>query len=279
MRQYRRRVAENKTSSEINGHELSREIPEAIKSAESANIPEPEIENKSEAITVEQISPEKYQDEIIKADESKAGVAEQLRALQRAEALNRQRNEELIRQEAQTAHAAQLFHYWKQNGLSDENAKFLVTTPVNFIGELTAFVGNEAAQQGPRAGSPEHEAAAQKLFHQHLNHLRDQAVQANGHHPVSEPAMEPAVQETPKFFEPPPAPQPRPQPSRASVVSAPVSREAPGNYQSEFQNDPKSVRLTPEQRDAARWSGVSEIEYARQLLLMRKRQASGETQP
>lgn len=63
------------------------------------------------------------------------------------------------------------------------------------------------------------------------------------------------------------APQPR-----RSVVSAPVSREAPsasGNRSS------APVRLTAAQREAAKLAGVSETEYAKQLVNLNKAKANG----
>jgi hypothetical protein len=70
-------------------------------------------------------------------------------------------------------------------------------------------------------------------------------------------------------------PQEQPKPTRISpaMVSAPVSREIPsaGGFRS-----PSRITLTAEQREAARMSGVSEAEYARQLLRLRELQASGE---
>jgi hypothetical protein len=46
---------------------------------------------------------------------------------------------------------------------------------------------------------------------------------------------------------------------------------------SDFENDPRSVRLSPDQVEAARIAGVTPAEYARQLIRMKKMQASGET--
>lgn len=48
-------------------------------------------------------------------------------------------------------------------------------------------------------------------------------------------------------------------------VSAPVSRSAPGSRQSDSR-----IVLTPSQREAARWAGVDEFEYAKGLLKLRQ---------
>ena len=54
---------------------------------------------------------------------------------------------------------------------------------------------------------------------------------------------------------------------RQPAVSAPVSRDAPG-----VPTSATRVRLTPEQREAAEASGISDLEYARQLMAIRREQ-------
>jgi phage I-like protein len=54
---------------------------------------------------------------------------------------------------------------------------------------------------------------------------------------------------------------------RQSPPAAPVSRQ-PSNSSG---NKPHVVKLTPEQREAARISGVTEEEYARQMIKERNR--------
>jgi hypothetical protein len=71
-----------------------------------------------------------------------------------------------------------------------------------------------------------------------------------------------------------PQEQPKATRPRAVPVSAPVSREVPsagGGFRT-----PSRITLTLEQREAAKMSGVSETEYAKQLLRLRELQASGE---
>jgi phage I-like protein len=70
-------------------------------------------------------------------------------------------------------------------------------------------------------------------------------------------------------------PQEQARPTRLSPahVSAPVSREVPS---ASGLRSPGRVTLTAQQREAAKMSGVSEAEYARQLLRLRELQASGE---
>jgi hypothetical protein len=67
-----------------------------------------------------------------------------------------------------------------------------------------------------------------------------------------------------------PSPPP-PESRRTSIVSAPVSRETPATRQ---QNE--RVELTADQVEAARISGVTPAEYARQVLKLRQLEANGQ---
>lgn len=62
------------------------------------------------------------------------------------------------------------------------------------------------------------------------------------------------------------------QPARRSVVSAPVSREAPSSSGARS-NSP--IRLTAAQREAAKLAGISETEYAKQLVNLNNAKANG----
>jgi hypothetical protein len=66
---------------------------------------------------------------------------------------------------------------------------------------------------------------------------------------------------------------PRPTRLSAAHVSAPVSREIPTGAGMPCSG---RITLTLEQREAARMSGISEADYAKQLLKLRELQASGE---
>ena len=95
------------------------------------------------------------------------------------------------------------------------------------------------------------------------------APRGNGHaeqRPVERPAPAPAA--PPRYAAPP-----RQQRSTAPV-SAPPSRDVPSFSTGRPQGGP--VRLTPAQQEAARFSGISEQEYARQLVKMERMKASGE---
>jgi hypothetical protein len=66
------------------------------------------------------------------------------------------------------------------------------------------------------------------------------------------------------------APQPR---QRTNIVSAPVSREVPTASGS---RDGGKITLSNEQKEAAKIAGITETEYARQLLRLNGMKASGE---
>jgi len=112
---------------------------------------------------------------------------------------------------------------------------------------LTAIAAHEAAQQGHQRGTDAHRQATRKIFNQHLGHM-------HGVNPEPEP---PELElDVPK---PPPPP---PRPDQGAMYAAPVSREVHG---SGYRPSPSSVRLTVEQREAARLAGISEVEYAKQF--------------
>jgi hypothetical protein len=63
---------------------------------------------------------------------------------------------------------------------------------------------------------------------------------------------------------------------RGPVVSAPPTREGAGTLSgSRPTESPTSVRLTPEQREIARAAGLSDVDYARNLLRMREMKRAG----
>jgi hypothetical protein len=67
----------------------------------------------------------------------------------------------------------------------------------------------------------------------------------------------------------PPPPPPR---TDASFVSAPVSRNVPSGSGQRF---PMKVTLSPEEKDAARMSGISEADYAKQKIKLMQMKANG----
>jgi hypothetical protein len=171
------------------------------------------------------------------------------------------RSEELQRQHAQMTHTQpsreQLLHAWRQGGMIPADEEFLRANPALIDNpRLTALAANEAAQRHER-GTDDHRRATKELFDHHLARLQARA----------QPAAEP-----PEFFRAPPPPEPR---SAASIVSAPVSRGEVGGYR---EPSPSSVRLTPDELEIPRASGISPVEYARNKIRMQKEQRSGDRQ-
>lgn len=65
------------------------------------------------------------------------------------------------------------------------------------------------------------------------------------------------------------APEPR---KRSSMVSAPVSREAPSSANGDR---PGQIRLSLAQKEAAKIAGITEAEYAKQIIELKKQKANG----
>jgi hypothetical protein len=60
----------------------------------------------------------------------------------------------------------------------------------------------------------------------------------------------------------------------ASYVSAPVSRESASNGY-DYSDKGSRVKMTPQMKEAARIAGISEVEYAEQVLRLRQEKAEG----
>ncbi len=199
--------------------------------------------------------------EAVQADEAALALQRQIDALQQSEQLQRQHRATMAQQ--RPSHD-QLLHHWRTNhGMSEADERFLRENPELIDNpQLTAIAANEAAQMGHARDTEAHREATLELFHQHLAHLQAQA-----------PANS-APQPTPEFFQPPPPPPPAP-PDRAAIYSAPVSRGEVGGYR---EPSPSQVRLTVEQKQIAAASGISDVQYAKNLLRLEREKRSGERQ-
>jgi hypothetical protein len=120
---------------------------------------------------------------------------------------------------------------------------------------LTRLACGLTLQAGIERNSPDFAAAMEGNFTSLLNRAQAQAQpQPAAVNPAAQPAS------TPEFFRPPPPPA-RSAPSPAAFVSAPVSRGTPS---AETGYRPaRQVKLTPEEQEWARISGLSDVEYAR----------------
>jgi hypothetical protein len=191
----------------------------------------------------------------VAVDEATARLQRQIEELRRSEELQRQAATMPQRPPSREEKLAA----WRAQGMSAEDERALTERPEMIdYPRLTAVAAHEAAQHHER-GTDRHRQATREIFDQHLAHLQAQ---------VQSPAEPP-----PQSFRPPPPPEP---PSPASYVSAPVSRGEAGGYLRE--PSPSSVRLTPEQREAAALAGITDVEYAKNLIRMRKEIASGDRQ-
>ena len=127
--------------------------------------------------------------------------------------------------------------------------------------DLTSQAAGAAFAAGLQRGTDDFNNAVKANFDTTLR--RDEA-QAN-----------PAMQATPQFFEPPPQPASS-RPDRASIYSAPVSRQVPGTGYRE--PSPRQVKLSPIEQEIARGLKISDVEYAQGKLRLAREKATGERQ-
>ena len=247
------------------------ETPEMVAAAISE--PAPQVEPKLEpaadspAALAEKIEEQQleYEKRTEQADEAAERLRDQLKALAHSENIIRQHQ---AAQMAQRPTRQQLLEEWQRQGLSQRNIEFLKNNPElidNF--ELTYHSANRATQEGHTPDTDDHREATKRIFHKYI--AAGEKIAATGHDPSLEP--------TPEFFkaQPPAIPAPRQQPSKSSHYSAPVSRELPGDYRAP---DPRSITLNAAEAEAARISGISAAEYARQKIRYERMKARGEVE-
>ena len=152
---------------------------------------------------------------------------------------------------------ARLAEWQRHGGLSNDEIQFFQKHPEMVDHpQITGLAVNQAKQAGYERGTDAHLAFVEKAFNARVEHMmREQAQAAN-----------PAMQATPKFFAPA-----RSAPSPSSIVSAPVSREIPTSS-GERLRPRGQVKLTAAEVEAARISGITPEEYAKQKI--RKAQRS-----
>ena len=157
---------------------------------------------------------------------------------------------------------ARLAEWQAHGGLSNNEIQFFQKHPEMIDWpQITGLAVNQANQAGHPRGSDAHFDFVKKAFDANLAHLQAQAAQ---------PAMQPTTP-TPAFFKPPPG---RPAANPSSKFSAPVSREVPNSTGKRI--TPGKVTLTPQEVEAARISGISLEEYAKQKIRKADMIASGE---
>jgi hypothetical protein len=159
----------------------------------------------------------------------------------------------------------QLVNAWRRSGVSEPEIEFLLSHP-DFVRhqKVAQRALNQVVGEGHQRNTPEFFTALESAFNDHMQDKQERKIAKAASEPV------------PEFFQPPPVPEPEPPAQRESIYSAPVSREVPtGGYR---EPSLSSVRLTIDEKQIARNSGISEVEYAKQKLKMLRQQASGEIQ-
>jgi hypothetical protein len=200
----------------------------------------------------------KYAEQVTTADEAAAALKRQVEALRQSEALLKQ-----AAQPQRPLTREDKLGLWRQQGIPENEYNFLVANPELIDNPAaTAYCAREAEAQGHQRGSDEFLHATKQIFDKYQAELQAQAQQT-----------EQPMQETPKFFQPPP---PKPMRPPSVPVSAPVSRSIPnGGPRPEYQQDPTKVHLSVEEKEIARASNISEVEYARQRLRLEKEKRDG----
>jgi hypothetical protein len=208
----------------------------------------------SEAVTAALVAAEQ-------ADAAKESLLRQLGHLRQSEELQRQHAQHMAQQQqSQPPTREQKLSMWIQQGLTEEDGRFLSEHPEMIDRhDLTRAASDEAEQHHER-GTESHRAATLEAFRR----LQGQQAQA-----------QPAVS-TPAFFQPPEPSLSPATPDRAAIYSAPVSRTtSPGGYR---EPSPKSVRLSPIEQEIARNLGLSDVAYAEGKLRLQRAKANGEVQ-
>jgi|SRR5215813_12751452 len=180
-----------------------------------------------------------------KADEAANALRKQIANLQRAEKLQRQHLMSLDEK----------IEFWREGGLSDREADFLRANPAD-MPDLIYYAANKALHEGYERDTEDYFEAVKENFQEGMKQLQAQAA-ANA----------------PEFFRPPPPKQPAPGAS-AMTYSAPVSREVP-TAGPRVETNPSQVRLSAEEVDIAKASGISLTEYARQKLRLEAEKRAG----
>ena len=157
---------------------------------------------------------------------------------------------------------------WRQAGLPEAEISFLRQHPqMAGAPELTQVAAHEALAAGHAMGTPGFHSHMKERFDFHMAEIERRAA-----------AVPPAAEKTvPEYFKPrPPPAEPSHEERMGGLVSAPVSRGIPtGSYKPAGS---RSITLTAAQREAARMAGVSEAEYARQLLRLSQEKERGNYQ-
>jgi hypothetical protein len=197
---------------------------------------------------------------ISSSDDAAHAFKAQIEALKGAEEIARQRQASPVPPAQQPIDQRELrLAQWRQQGLSREQESFLRSNPILIDRpEITAFAKAEAHRDGHGPDKPEHYEVVKRNFNRISEELEQRAAAR--------------AKPEPEYSEPRSAPQ-RSSPSVG--YAAPVSREVPsGAYYSERRSS--RVTLSPQEKEIARLSGISEEEYALGKMELKRRKEAGE---
>ena len=184
-----------------------------------------------------ELPPAAAQPEPLRQDDATLALRRQIESMRQSEQAQRQQAAQ-----PQPMTREQRLEAWRQQGLSDAESQFFQNHPAMLDHpELTNFAVHKAKEAGFERGTEGIFAAVETIFN--ANHPQAQAPQP--------------MPETPTFFEPP-----APRPARVGY-SAPVSRSIPSGG-SGRRSSPGQVTLSPQEVEAARVSGISVEDYAKQ---------------
>jgi hypothetical protein len=148
-----------------------------------------------------------------------------------------------------------------QGGASEAEANFFIDRPAMIENPKALLkAAAEAHEAGIERGTPKYFEYLDESFNRRMEKKQEKAARKA----MSEPA--------PEFFQPAELP-PQDESPKASIYSAPVSRETPSGSPRELQ--PSQVRLSPDELQIAKASGISPLEYAKQKLRMHRAQDAG----
>jgi hypothetical protein len=191
-------------------------------------------------------------------DDATVALQKQIESLKHSEQVQRQR----AAMPQQPMSREQRLAAWQAEGISPAEVQFFQNHPAMVDHpQVTGFAVHKAIEAGLVRDTDPFFAFVEKAFNAQVEHMMREQEQ---------PPMQQTP--TPAFFKPPPA---RSAPKPSSFVSAPVSRDIPSGG-SGRRHTPGKITLSAQEVEAARISGISPEEYAKQKIRKAEMIASGE---
>lgn len=229
---------------------------------------------------VEVPPPAEAQAEAASEAEAAEILRHQMESLKRAESHQREAAQQQPQQPTLEQLRAERLNQWKSQGLPEADARFMESHPAMIdYPALTQIAVNQVIQSGHVPGGEGFHSAVAAAFDGHMAQMQRMAkpVAAAGESAGDASGAPSRTLETPvtAALEVPAMSDPS---DRSSIVSAPVSRNAPSASYSGIAQDPSQVRLSPEEVAVAKASGISLTEYARNKLRLQREVAEGHRQ-